>query len=281
MNLDQSYKIINSALDELREKLKIVEPKFNEQVIDWIKKFETYNGYVLRSQRNDDRLLAFKRAVERFLLRSGYSDMVQNFLVNFDELQENQKTVQKGLNNLSLTQSFLNPYKRYAVKSVISGMEGNGLDQKVLAPIESTMFYTVTQGGSLTDLIKSVEGIINTTQQRAGLLTSNAIQVSRDALGQYNGTVNDAIAIEYEMDGILYVGSLVKDSREQCKRWVDYETFGQPGLIPVKNLPGEIRWAYANGTGMIPGTTPETFRQFRGGYNCRHEAYPVRLSTFK
>ena len=83
------------------------------------------------------------------------------------------------------------------------------------------------------------------------------------------------------MDGILYVGSLVKDSRPQCKRWVNYKEHGQTGLLAVKDLNREIAWAYANGKGMIPGTTTETFRQFRGGFNCRHEAYPVRLSTFK
>jgi hypothetical protein len=35
-------------------------------------------------------------------------------------------------------------------------------------------------------------------------------------------------------------------------------------------------WADANGTGMIPNTTPENFCQNRGGFNCRHIAYPVR-----
>jgi len=285
-DFDKAYRIINAALDEFKERLKIVEPRFNQLVLDWIKKFESYNGTVISSERNNERLLKFKRATERFLLASGYNDMVTNFLVNFDELQENQKVFQESFNNIVLTEndkmrSILSDYRKFSVNQVIQGLQKQGLNQRVLQPIEATMYTTVQQGGSLRDLIQSVEGIIDTTEKRAGLLTSNAIQVSRDALGQYNGKVNEAVRKVYKMDGILYVGSLVKDSRPQCERWVNIETFGQVGLIPFADLPREIRWAENNGTGMIPGTTPETFCEFKGGYNCRHEGYPTRLDNFR
>jgi hypothetical protein len=285
-DLNKAYRIINAALDEFKERLKIVEPRFNQQVLDWIKKFESYNGTVISSERNSERLLKFKRATERFLLQSGYNDMVTNFLVNFDELQDNQKVFQAAFNGITLTdndkmRTILSDYRQFSIKQVIQGLQKQGLNQRVLQPIEATMYTTVQQGGSLRDLIQSVEGIIDTTEKRAGLLTSNAIQVSRDALGQYNGKVNEAVRKVYKMDGILYVGSLVKDSRPQCERWVNIETFGQVGLIPFADLPREIRWANNNGTGMIPGTTPETFAELRGGYNCRHEAYPTRLDNFR
>lgn len=285
-DFDKAYRIINAALDEFRERLKIVEPKFNHMLLDWIKKFESYNGTVISSERNNERLLKFRRAVERFLLNSGYNDMVSKFIVNFDELQANQKEFQQSFNGIKLTEndkmrSILSDYRKFSINQVVQGLEKQGLNQNVLKPIEATMFTTVQQGGSLRDLILSVEGIMNTTEKRAGLLTSNAIQVSRDALGQYNGKVNEAVRKVYKMNGVLYVGSLVKDSRKQCRRWVDYVTFGQLGLIPFDELPAEIRWAENQGSGMIPGTTPETFCELRGGYNCRHEAYPTRLENFK
>jgi aminopeptidase N len=45
-------------------------------------------------------------------------------------------------------------------------------------------------------------------------------------------------------------------------------------------LQDEIDWADNNGTGMIPDTTPENFCQNRGGFNCRHIAYPVRSANY-
>jgi len=71
MDLDKANKITNDALNDLRDRLKIVEPKFNELVLEWVTKFETTNGNLVRSKRNNDRLLAFQKAVERFLLDSG------------------------------------------------------------------------------------------------------------------------------------------------------------------------------------------------------------------
>jgi hypothetical protein len=50
------------------------------------------------------------------------------------------------------------------------------------------------------------------------------------------------------------------------------------GVIQTKDLPDEIAWMNANGTGAIPGTSPETFSIYRGGYNCRHSAIPFKLT---
>ena len=281
MDLDKANKITNEALNDLRDRLKIVEPKFNELVLEWVQKFETSGGNITRSKRNNERLLAFKRAVERFLLESGYNEMVAKFLINFDLLEQNQQNLQKGLNDIKLTKEFMNPYKRWAINNVVAGMQGEGLSQKIVVPLQNEMFTSINQGGSMKDLLRVIENITKTTPQRNGIMTNNSIQVTRDALGGYDGVVNQAVALKYSLDGTLYVGTLVKDSRPQCERWVNYNENGTPGLIANKDIPKEIAWAKNNGTGFIMTTTPETFKQNRGGYNCRHTAYPVRLAAFK
>jgi len=280
-DLKKAQRIIEKALKELNKKLGGVEPSFNKSIIDWINKFDISGGNISNNQTNQDRLLSFQKNLKKFLLEAGYSEMVSKFIVNFDELQDNQKELQLTLNGIKLNDKFLNPYKKWAINNVIAGMEGQGLDVNLVTPLQNQLFTTVNQGGSLKDLIASVEAMIITNEERAGLLRKNAIQVSRDALGQYNGVVNEAVRSVYNLDGILYVGTLVKDSRPQCERWVGYETYGIQGLIPFSELQKEIDWALDNGTGFIKETTPETFNQFRGGYNCRHEAYPVRLSNYK
>ena len=91
---------------------------------------------------------------------------------------------------------------------------------------------------------------------------------------QMQGAANQAIANEYELDGYAYVGTEVENTRPQCSRWID------KGFLYIKELQDEISWANTNGTGMIKGTTPSTFAIFRGGYNCRHEAIPMRSSVY-
>lgn len=276
-DLDKPYKITEKVNSILEKKLNTVEPKFVKQVVEWVGKFQTSSGNIIRTKANRDRIASFKTAMERYLERAGYYDMVTQFLTGFDQMAEAQKEIQKDLNALDLTQSFLNQFKRVAINQVVTNMVKQGLMTALINPIRNQLNIAVNQGSSLADTVESIRGQLSTTEKRQGILKKLSLQSTRDALGQYDGMVNEAVRKTYKMDGILYIGSLVKDSRAQCERWVNETANGKRGLIRFEDLEDEIMWADSNGTGMIPNTTPENFCQNRGGYNCRHVAYPVRL----
>lgn len=280
-NFNKANRIIDAALDELKKRLSIVEPRFNRQLLEWLRKYDTSSGNLSKSERNKERVFKFQRAAERFLLKSGYFEMVDDFIVNFDRLQDNQQKFQLDFNGIKLTKTELNPFKRWAINETTQNLKKQGLNIGLLRPIQDEMFTSVNQGGSLKDMIDSLENVLVTTEQRGGLMKRLVTQASRDALGQYNGKVNESVRKTYKMDAILYVGSLVKDSRSQCRRWTGAGEFGVKGLLAFDDLQKEINWAFNNGQGMIPATTPETFTAFRGGYNCRHTAYPTRLENFR
>jgi len=275
-DLNKPYKITEKVNGILEKKLNTVEPKFVEQVTEWITKFQTSSGNIVRTKSNRDRMASFKTAIERYLQRAGYYDMISQYLTGFDAMAEAQKEIQKDLNAISLTQSFLNQFKRLAIKQVVDNMTKQGLMTALINPIRNELNIAVNQGSSLSDVVASIRGQLSTTEKRQGILKKLSLQSTRDALGQYDGTVNEAVRKTYKLDALLYVGSLVKDSRPQCERWTQYEANGKRGLILFEQLEDEILWADSNGTGMIPNTTPENFCQNRGGYNCRHVAYPVR-----
>ena len=276
-DLNKPYKITEKVNGILEKKLNTVEPKFVKQVVEWINKFQTTSGNIIRTKTNRDRIATFKTAMERYLERAGYYDMVSQFLTGFDAMAEAQTEIQKDLNAIDLTKSFLNTYKRIAINQVVTNMVKQGLLTTLINPIRNELNIAVNQGSSLTDVVESIRGQLSTTEKRQGILKKLSLQSTRDALGQYDGMVNEAVRKTYKMDGLLYVGSLIKDSRPQCERWVNYNQNGKRGLIKFEDLEDEILWADSNGTGMIPNTTPENFCQNRGGYNCRHVAYPVRL----
>jgi hypothetical protein len=275
-DLDKPYKITERVNGILEKTLNTVEPKFVKQVVEWVSKFQTSSGNLTRSKSNKDRIATFKTAIERHLQRAGYYDMISKFLVGFDEMSAAQTEIQQDLNAISLTKSFLNTFKRVAINQVITNMEKQGLLQSLINPLRNQLNIAVNQGSSLADTVQSIRGQLETTEKRQGILKKLSLQSTRDALGQYDGTVNEAVRKTYKLDAILYVGSLVKDSRAQCERWTQYMDNGKRGLILFEQLEQEIMWADANGTGMIPNTTPENFCQNRGGFNCRHVAYPVR-----
>ena len=280
MDFNKPERINDKALEILQKRFDKVEPKFVKQVVDWVNKFRTTSGNLVRSKENLARLGSFKTAVNRFLEKAGYNVMVSGFLENFDEIGANTQLAQQELNGIDITKSFLNPFKRYAVNNVIAAMQGQGLNVNLINPLKNELLIAVNQGSSLTDVVTSIAGQLTTTEARQGVLKRISLQASRDALLQYDGVVNEAVRKSYKMDALLYVGSIVKDSRAQCERWVNETKNGKLGLILFEDLQDEINWADNNGTGMIPDTTPENFCQNRGGYNCRHIAYPVRSQNY-
>jgi hypothetical protein len=280
MDFNKPERINDKALEILQKRFDKVEPKFVKQVVDWVNKFRTTSGNLVRSKENLARLGSFKTAVNRFLEKAGYNVMVSGFLENFDEIGANTQLAQQELNGIDITKSFLNPFKRYAVNNVIAAMQGQGLNVNLINPLKNELLIAVNQGSSLTDVVTSIAGQLTTTEARQGVLKRISLQASRDALLQYDGVVNEAVRKSYKMDALLYVGSIVKDSRAQCERWVQETKNGKLGLILFEDLQDEINWADNNGTGMIPDTTPENFCQNRGGFNCRHIAYPVRSQNY-
>jgi hypothetical protein len=281
MDFNKPERINDKALEILQKRFDKVEPKFVKQVVDWISKFRTTSGNLVRSKENLARLGSFKTALNRFLEKAGYNVMVSGFLENFDEIGANTQLAQQELNGLNITKSFLNPFKRYAVNNVVAAMQGQGLNTNLINPIKNELLIAVNQGSSLTDVVTSIAGQLTTSEARQGVLKRISLQASRDALLQYDGIVNEAVRKSYKLDALLYVGSLVKDSRLQCEEWVNFEENGKKGLILFEQLEEQILFAENEGTGMIPNTTPENFCQNRGGYNCRHIAYPVRSANYK
>lgn len=98
-------------------------------------------------------------------------------------------------------------------------------------------------------------------------LKSYATQISRDYTYGYQGQVNKTIADEFEMNGFIYVGGAIKDTRPICLKLVSKEKILFSELPKILNSTDK--------DGMIPNTNKDNFLIYRGGYNCRHEAIPT------
>jgi len=117
MDLNAPERINDKAIEILQKRYDKVEPKFVKAVVAWIEKFRTSSGNLVRGKENISRLSTFKRAIERYLIQSGYNDMVSGFLSNFDTLAAEQQTIQSELNGLDIKKSFLNT-SRTVIKNV-------------------------------------------------------------------------------------------------------------------------------------------------------------------
>jgi hypothetical protein len=169
-------------------------------------------------------------------------------------------------------EGLINPIQKQITEQTLTGLTGSGVNTNFIEPIRQGIFQNIVAGTSISDLEKYLTTYILGNPNVDGLFSRYVKQISRDSLNQYDGQINAKIAEEFGLDAFRYVGSLIDDSRPQCRRWVNMR------VIQKKDLPNELSWATNNGTGMIPGTNTENFAVYRGGYNCRHSAIPFKLT---
>jgi hypothetical protein len=226
----------------------------------------------------DDGNVLLTNQVERIILdalqSSKYPSDVNGFLRNFETIKEFNFEIHRDINDVTNSEfrKIIDPVQRIIVEETLTGLTGAGMSTNFIAPIRTGIFQNIVAGSTKADLEAYLRRYILGNPDVDGLLSRYVKQVSRDALNQFDGQVNAKIASEFGLDAYRYVGSLIEDSRPQCRRWVAM------GVIQSKDLPSEIAWMNANGTGAIPGTSPETFSIYRGGYNCRHSAIPFKMT---
>lgn len=246
-----------------------ISSDFIKNVIKELEKMDTKSGQILSNNTKNNNFISQMRGrIFKVLERLGYFGMVNDFTFNFNTLSRYLIFAQKKVNEISIKSVFVTPFRQNAITQVLFDLQGQGLDANLIKPIQQQMQKAVRLGGNWVDMSTNVENFLD--QGKNGKLGRLAELGSMDALGQFNGLVNDEIRKEFGLENVVYVGNIIEDTRPQCMRWVDM------GSFPFSDLPNEIAWAERNGSGWIKGTTVGTFFQNRGGYNCRHEAIPTR-----
>lgn len=262
--------IIEEATSRLLEAIREKEPKVMQRLLEFIARMDSKGGDFLISEMNERSVVLLNKYVQGVLKDLGLNKDISEFVKTFDDAAAYAFGLQKEINGIVPPGDILKKWREYAIKATVDGLIGNGLSAYFAAPIQKILGDAVYASGSLTDVLRQVRAFAETTPEKNGGLLRYYTQVSRDAVGQYAGNVHRIVAKQYGLDALEYVGSLIKDSRPQCIRWVGKET------ILLKHLEGEILWAERNGSGLIPGTNTDNFIVNRGGYNCRHEAIPTR-----
>jgi hypothetical protein len=262
-------RVIARGTKQFDRAVKSIGKDFVKDVVKELEKMDTKSGQVLSdNQKNRDFVSQTRGRIRKVLEKLGYFGFINDFTFNFNTLSRYLVWVQKRVNEISIKSAFITPFRQNAIKEVLNSLQGQGLDANLIRPIQQQMDKAVKTGGNWLDMSTNVENFLN--EGKNGKLARLAEIGSMDALGQFNGLVNDRIRTEFGLEMVRYIGNIIEDTRPQCMKWVAMREW------PIEQLPAEIAWAEKNGSGWIKGTTVGTFFQNRGGYRCRHEAIPTR-----
>lgn len=276
-------------LEKAAAELEAALPEFQRQVVEDVLRLladASTKGQLPRGAKNLDLVRKAIKLLNSGIEKYGYASAVGQYLREFPRVMEVNGELQAALSEIDLKASELKPFLQQSIEAVQNNLLNAGLDAAFREPVRKILVQSVLTGATIRDAEKTLRQFIEGEGEQLGRLERYVGQVARDSIYQFDGQINDYVATAYGLDAFGYVGSLkairtnrkgkaVGDSRPQCIRWV------RKGLLLISELPKELEWAASNGSGLIPGTTASNFATNRGGYNCRHQAPPVRKEVWE
>ena len=264
--IDAGDHLLDAADSRLTRAVKDAEAEVFGQLMKMLDTVSVTDGKLQNNDKVEQFLLTLEDRIRAALTRAGYTDGVYQYVKNFKNIEDNVKAIHEKANGLLIADSQLAPLRRLEVANTIDKLTGSGMAKDFINPVRQSLYRNIMFGTRIGEIEETLKQYVVSNANADSKLMRYVKQVARDSAQQYDGSLQAAIQQEAGLNAVLYVGSLVRDSRPQCRRWV-----GEQVLL-IENLAEEIAWAKANGSGMIPDTTPDTFVIYRGGYNCRHRA---------
>lgn len=271
---------IQSTIDDLDTSAAGIQKSITEMLLQQIQNFEIKNGKFVSSQDLRSRILNIEEKFEKILSGQIYTHAIKDYLGTFTTIADKTAMLHNDYNDLEVNMKKLNPARQVVYNQAREALYGSGIRSAYREPVKHMMLQQAMTGGTISDMENILGRWTNGDLSSGGKsptgkpipnLQQYTTQLARDTSYQFNGTVNNIIRTEYGLEGFRYVGDIIKDSRPLCVYLVnlrrDVSKEELTALLKKEDLKA----------GRIPGTTTENFCTYRGGYSCRHEAFPVRI----
>lgn len=268
--------IMDASEEQFLRTMERVERELFAEIKKMLDTVSVTDGKLQTNAKAEEFLMSLDKRLRDAMRRSGYTDAVQKYVKSFDQINANVRDLHDAMNGINITAAQLQSAARLEVSAVFDKLTGGGLAKDFINPVRQSLYRNIMFGSTIGDAEKTIRDYVMSSANGDSKLLRYVKQAARDSVSQYDGALQQQISQELGLNGVRYVGSLIRDSRAQCIKWVEM------GIIPYDQLQAEISWALRNGTykglragGMYPDTTVATFVIYRGGYNCRHRAIPT------
>jgi hypothetical protein len=137
--------------------------------------------------------------------------------------------------------------------------------------ISAVLKANLTGSSDRKQLNKALRTFIAGDKSQKPFLERYIKQVTNDVVMAFNNQYMQAVSADLDLQHYVYQGTLIVDSRPFC--------VARAGRYFTKD---EVEsWASLDWTGKMAGTNSVTIFSYRGGYNCRHNIYPVSKEQYE
>ncbi len=276
-------KTILDSEETLSERLKTFQKEFYGILTTELSKFSNKG----KLEPSDAQLAKLKKAIDDSFSKTKYKKYVEAYLSTFDLVDaDNAKFYLENklrIENYIINNDVLNELRRQTTENMLSkGM----IDERLLKPIENLLRIDIIRGLSYQDAEETLKKYLVKPKDEESPFGNHIKNITRDALSQYDGALNNEVRKEYKLETMIYIGSLIETSRPFCihmrdtqKRYTkeevekildEYIPNGIPSTAPVTLEVNGKPKRTTKGSGMIEFTDINNLTINRGGYGCRH-----------
>lgn len=280
----QEFEALQNIATDFLSSVDNLEAKILRRVNELLDSYDSKGGKFETSAANKQKLLQIEKEITDILTKSGYFKAANIYIADLAKITENTQALHADVNKLEIQKSSLTGIEKVYAQNAVNHLKASGLSTNFILPVTQIVNEATTFGYSIANTRKTLAEFVSGDPEGKvyGKLKSYLTTTARDTVSQLQGAQHQAIANEFDMSLIRYVGGLLKDSRGQCVKWHNMT------YLPVKDLQKLIDEAFANQaakleqpkghkwSGMLKDTTPENFLIRRGGWGCLHGAIPVR-----
>lgn len=289
-----------------------IEKAFFSKILKFIDKAKTKDKKfdVESEDANKELLIEIGEEIDDSYINSGIKDELDTFLKEFGLVEKLTKEIyRKTLTDVDpteLTDHFRNTrvFKTRIVDSLTKGLLNKSVFQtQVTDELRDELFDAIVFGKSVKETKDLIRSKVISDKTGNSTLRKYASQIANDAVTGYTGALQDATRAKYDLDAFSFLGSIVKDSRCNCvnatctsrhpkfdgkfdrfklkdRKGFRYEDLDKILAIAEKTTSHTDKNGrkHKNNEGYNDAVTPETFAQYRFGYNCRHQVIYWRMS---
>lgn len=273
-DLRKILRIITNAPDNFIDQLSKTEQVVYQKVLEIIKELDIdLSGNIKSSTANLKKLNEIRTQLGKSLLSKEYLASVKEFVSQFQTIAKLQnKTFDTGK---AISKTITN----VAIDNTLETLTGKGYTNTVIKRLRDVIQTSVTSGGSYKDLSVNLENLITGDGERQSIIKRQIQTSVSDALSIFSAEHTKLITAGLNFEWFTYVGSNIETTREFCEHLTKKE------FVHTSEIP-QIIGGYINGhqcklgrnglpLGMFDDTNAQNFQVNRGGYNCRHQLYPI------
>ncbi len=291
---------VEKILDEFEEFTKKLDEKLQSKIVKIIAKLDSQKGR-LTPQNLTDVFNEIDNLFGAEFAKKGYKIELNKIYDLVNVITDANVGIQKSLNGLNLDATEIIKANNLDLfkEQTISALSDAGMVENVILPMKAMINAHVSLGLGVDSLITEFDNLFENgstsqlTTIKGRSLQSYGRQIANDATNAINGQIQTHLKDKYDLQGLRYIGSTIKDSRPFCKHMIDKEKFpmthkrldevlkeyvgNKQKIVVGKNKNGTPK-EVQKGAGMYPNTNTKNFLTVVGGYNCRHRAFAVRIS---